>query len=109
MTRSTRAAILVIYLGLSAVILARFLYGSANSPYGIAAGEIEVRLAYDLLILGFPASIIGLFVAPSSPILQWLLFSVVGFVQWVILFPRAVSWVRCRWRVREGRQVNPRD
>lgn len=63
--------------------------------------EREELLTYQLLGLNLPLSLVVAAVDPRSPILFWCLATLVGFVQWAVLAPLLVSWIRGKLRVSE--------
>ena len=90
MIRRLGFLLLVAWAILSIGALAQFLHASASE----ANGELEVLLAWYLLILNFPLSLVAELIAPAGPIAQWCLFSFIGFVQWGLLVPVLVSRLR---------------
>jgi hypothetical protein len=83
-------ALIAAWAILSVASIAQF---AAEGPGG-RTSEIEARLAYELLILNFPISTGVVFIAPRHPILQWCLFTAMGFVQWTFFVPLLIRWCR---------------
>lgn len=81
--RSVGFVLLAGWMILSIGALAQFLDDSA----GAANGEFKVRLAWQLLVLNFPISLVVSLFAAGEPIYDWCLISFCGFLQWVILVP----------------------
>ena len=96
MIRRLGLLLLVAWAILSIGALAQFLHESASE----ANGELETLLAWYLLILNFPLSLVAERIAPPGPIAQWCLFSFVGFVQWALLLPVLVSGLGLLMRLR---------
>lgn len=82
---------------LSVAALCQFVSHDSNDP------ELEVLFVYELVALNFPISLILLVSTVSIPfgylgfsdqIVYWCNFTVLGYLQWAVLFPLAWSWAR---------------
>lgn len=108
MQRAACRFFLVLWAVLSVAVLAQYLRGPA------AGEELQVRLAYQLVILNFPTSLLLLlipaklplwylgFTQPGDVIVHWCTFTLAGFVQWALLLPWVAAWLR---RLRNRRRT----
>ena len=84
---------------LSVGALAQFLHDSAAASDQWARSETEVLLAWQLLILNFPVSLLlmlvpGVVDIPRGPVGEWCAMTLLGFIQWGVLIPALVRKLR---------------
>jgi hypothetical protein len=80
-------------------VLLKFFYTQKPPVTANVASELGVLYSYEMLALGFPLSVAGIYVADylkisSSFAAQWALFVLVGYVQWFILVPLLITWIK---------------
>jgi hypothetical protein len=74
-----------------------------------AFGDAEEVEELSMVILSFPASLVGFLPFrglgpnylendPRSIVLGWLIFFVTGCLQWFVLVPVVVRWIRCKFQ-----------
>lgn len=85
--------LLVSWAILSVGALAQFIHDTA----GVADGELEVRLIWELYLLNAPISSLAAFVAPRGVLAQWCFLTFAGFVQWGLVLPACSRWIRDVW------------
>lgn len=87
---------------LSVAALGQFIYDSASVPSGdgYLLGELKVKLAIEVMVLNFPASLV-VTVVPfpfSGPVAEWCVLTIAGYVQWVFLVPSLGGFLRRRFK-----------